>query len=441
MYLGTQRVNAQGHLEIGGCDTVALAAEFGTPLYVMDEATIRANCRGFVAAFEARYKGGCRVSYASKAFLVQAVARIVEQEGLDIDVASGGELYTVLTAGFPAERVLYHGNYKSDEEIAMGLDAGVGRFVVDNVHELRRLSAAAASRGVDQAILLRVTPGIDPHTHRRIRTGQEDSKFGVNISDGSALAAIREALGLPGIALKGIHCHVGSQLLDAQSHLDAIDVMVEFLATVARETGTVLGELDLGGGLGVRYLPEHNPPTYAQFADALCTALEAAFEKHGVAPPLLMHEPGRALVAEAGTTLYTTGPAKTVGIPEAPGTRTYVAVDGGMSDNPRPQLYDSVYSCLIANRAEQPKDAVVTIAGKHCETDILIWNTPVGEVRDGDILAVQTTGAYNHAMASNYNRFRRPAVVLVADGAADVIYARESWDDLIRQDRIPDRLR
>ncbi|MFM7322547.1 MAG: diaminopimelate decarboxylase [Armatimonadota bacterium] len=441
MYLGTQRVNAAGHLEIGGCDTIALAREFGTPLYVMDEALIRENCRRYAAVFAARYPGESRVSYAGKAFLVLAIACLVAQEGLDIDVASGGELHTVLTAGFPADRVLYHGNYKSDEEIAMGLDAGVGRFIVDNPHELRRLSAAAAQRGIVQSILLRVTPGIDPHTHRRIRTGQEDSKFGVNISDGSALAVLKEAAALPGIDLKGVHCHVGSQLHDAASHIDAIDVMVGLLATYARESGTPLSELDLGGGLGVRYLPTHQPPSYEDFAESLCSALEAAFAKHGLTPPVLLQEPGRSLVAEAGTTLYTTGPAKTVGIPEEPGTRTYVAVDGGMSDNPRPQLYDAVYSCLVANRAEQPRDRIATIAGKHCETDILIWNTPVGEIRDGDILAVQTTGAYNHAMASNYNRFRRPPVVLVNEGHADVIFARESWDDVIRQDRIPDRLR
>ncbi len=441
MLLGTQRVNSAGHLEIGGCDTIALAREYGTPLYVMDEALIRQNCRRYVSVFQARYPGESRVSYAGKAFLVQAIARIVEQEGLDIDVASGGELHTVLTAGFPAERILYHGNYKSDEEIAMGLDSRVGRFVVDNPHELRRLSAAAVARGRVQPILLRVTPGIDPHTHRRIRTGQEDSKFGVNISDGSALAVLHEAASLPGIELKGVHCHVGSQLHGAESHVDAIDVMVDLMACFARESGAPLAELDLGGGLGVRYLPTHQPPSCEACADALCPALETAFVKHGIEPPVLLQEPGRCLVAEAGTTLYTTGPAKTVGIPEDPGTRTYVAVDGGMSDNPRPQLYDAVYSCLVADRAEQPRDQVATIAGKHCETDILIWNTPVGEIRDGDILAVQTTGAYNHAMASNYNRFRRPPVVLVQDGCADLIFAREGWDDLVRQDRIPDRLR
>ena len=440
MLLGTQRVNDAGHLEIGGCDTVELAKTFGTPLYVVDEALIRENCRKYTEVFGKRYKGDVRISYASKAFLVQAIAAVVNEEGLDIDVASGGELYTALSVGFPPENILYHGNYKSDEEIELGIAKGVGRFVVDNPHELRRLSRIATAHGIVQPILIRVTPGIDPHTHRRIRTGQEDSKFGINVSDGSALEAIKEALTLPGIDLRGIHCHVGSQLLDTQSHTDAIDVMVEFLATVKSETGKSLPELDLGGGLGVRYLEHHAPPSYEAFAETLCSALDAAFEKYGIETPALLLEPGRSLVAEAGTTLYTVGQAKKVNIVEEPGTRTYVAVDGGMSDNPRPQLYDAVYRCLVANRADQPRDQIVTVAGKHCETDILIWNTPTGAIGEGDVLAVQTTGAYNHAMASNYNRFRRPAVVFVQNGHADVVYERETLDDLLRQDRLPERL-
>lgn len=441
MLLGTQRVNDTGRLEIGGCDTVALATAFGTPLYVVDEALIRENCQKYKAVFGSRYKGDVKISYAAKAFLVQAIAALVHEEGLDIDVASGGELYTALSVGFPPENILYHGNYKSDEEITLGIAKGVGRFVVDNVHELRRLSKIASERGTYQAILIRVTPGIDPHTHRRIRTGQEDSKFGINVSNGSALDAVKEAISLPGIDLRGIHCHVGSQLLDTQSHTDAIDVMVGFLATVKSETGIALLELDLGGGLGVRYLDHHQPPSYEVFADTLCSALESAFEKYGVERPTLLLEPGRSLVAEAGTTLYTVGQAKQVNIVEEPYTRTYVAVDGGMSDNPRPQLYDAVYRCLVANRANQERDEVVTIAGKHCETDILIWNTPTGRICEGDILAVQSTGAYNHSMASNYNRFRRPAVVFVQNGNADIVYERETLDDLLRQDRLPARFR
>ena len=446
MLLGTQRVNDLGHLEIGGCDTVDLACEFDTPLYVVDETFLRENCRRYAVAFAARYPGESTISYAGKAFLIQAIARVVHEEGLDLDVASGGELHTALSAGFPAEGILFHGNNKADWEIRMGLEAGVGTFVVDNPYELRRLDAMAGERDRVQPILLRVTPGIDPHTHRRIRTGQEDTKFGVNISDGSALETIAEAISLRNVDLIGIHCHVGSQLLDAKAHEDAIEVVVGFLAAIRETTGHTMGTLDIGGGLGVRYLESHCPPTYEAFAETVCAALEKALTKYDLKPPRLLQEPGRALVGETGTTLYTVGTTKTVSIPAdsdhptATGTRDYVSVDGGMSDNPRPQLYDSVYSALIANRVTQPRERVVTIAGKHCETDILIWNLPLGDARAGDILAVQTTGAYNHAMASNYNRFRRPAVVFVRDGQADVVFERETLDDMVRQDRIPARL-
>lgn len=441
MLLGTQRVNGRGHLEIGGCDTVELAEEFGTPLYVIDEAFLRDNCRRYKAAFAARYPGESHVSFAGKAFLVQAIARLIDEEGLDLDVASGGELHTALTAGFPAERILYHGNNKSDAEIEMGVKAGVGRFVVDNPFELRRLNNIAAKNGRVQPILLRVTPGIDPHTHRRIRTGQEDSKFGVNISDGTALETILEAMQLPNIFPLGIHCHIGSQLQDTKSHEDAIEVMVEFYATITRKSGRALPELNIGGGLGVRYLETHNPPTYEEFATTICTALLEAYKKYDITtPPRLLQEPGRSLVAETGTTLYTIGATKKVGLAEAPGYRFYVSVDGGLSDNPRPQLYDAVYSAMVANRAGQAKDRVVTIAGKHCETDILIWNLPLGDTDQGDILAVQTTGAYNYAMASNYNRFTKPAAVFVQNGEADIVVERETLDDVIRQDRIPTRL-
>lgn len=440
MLLGTQRVNDRGHLEIGGCDTSELAQEFGTPLYVMDETALRDNCKRYKAAFDARYKGENLVTYAGKAFLVQAVARLIDEEGLSLDVASGGEMHTALSAGFPAERLLFHGNNKADWEITMGLDAGVGRWVIDNPFELRRVNALAAERNRVQPVLIRVTPGIDPHTHRRIRTGQEDTKFGINISNGAALEAIQEALTLPNIKLLGIHCHIGSQLLDAHSHEEAIDIMVGFLATIKQATGKTMDELNIGGGLGVRYLESQNPPSYEDFAETICSALETAFKQYNVAPPRLLQEPGRSLVAECGTTLYTIGAIKQVNLPEAPGVRYYVSVDGGMSDNPRPQLYDAVYSAMVANRAGQPKDRTVTIAGKHCETDILIWDLPLGDTDQGDILAVQTTGAYNHAMASNYNRFMRPSVVFVQNGQADVVYERETLDDVIKQDRIPARL-
>ena len=386
MLLGTQRVNDAGHLEIGGCDTVDLARRFGTPLYVVDEAFARENCRRYRAAFAARYPGPSEVSYAGKAFLVTAMARLVDEEGLSLDVASGGELYTALRADFPPERILLHGNNKSDDELRLALEAGVGRIVVDNFFELRRLQNLAAEADRIQPILLRVTPGIDPHTHRRIRTGQEDTKFGLNIRDGSALEALTEAFGMDNVAVLGIHCHIGSQLLDTKAHTEAIEVMVGFLAEVREKTGETPGELNIGGGLGVRYLEGDHPPTYEAFADTICEALVTHLKRHDLAPPRLLQEPGRALIAEAGTTLYTIGPAK------------------------------------------------------RCETDILITDLPLGDTDIGDILAVLTTGAYNHAMASNYNRLPRPTVVFVQNGVADVVYERETLDDLLKQDRIPARL-
>lgn len=437
MLLGTQKINAQGHLEIGGCDTLALAAEFGTPLYVMDEALVRENCRHFTQVFTDRYPGEVEVSFAGKAFLTMAMVRLVQQEGLALDVASGGELYTALKAGFPAEKILYHGNFKSDQELEMGVAAGVGRFVVDNPYELKRLSELAAAQDKTQAILLRVTPGIDPHTHAKISTGQEDSKFGISVASGLALATVQEALALPGIDFKGIHCHIGSQLLDSHTHEDAAEIMVGFVAAIREATGFVCTDLDIGGGLGVRYLPSHNPPSYEEFADSVVSAVVGALEKHALPFPRLMLEPGRALVAEAGTTLYTVGPIKKIELAER--TKTFVSVDGGLSDNPRPVMYDARYSVLVAGRAGQATDTTVTVSGKHCETDLLFPELALGEVHSGDILAVQTTGAYNHGMASNYNRFRRPAVVFVHDGQADVVWERESYDDLLRQERLPQR--
>jgi diaminopimelate decarboxylase len=441
MLLGTQRVNAKGHLEIGGCDTVELAREFGTPLYIMDEEAIRRNCREYRAAFESRYPKN-DISFASKAFLNTAICRVMEEEGVGLDVASAGELYTAIKAGFPMDRVLFHGNYKSQEELEMALEYGVGHVVVDNRFELRQLATLAKERGKQQKILLRVTPGIDPHTHRRISVGQEDTKFGLSVANGDALEAIAEALELaPFIKITGIHCHIGSQLLDAGTHEQAIDIMVGFMKTIADKTGWTPEDLDIGGGLGIRYLESHNPPSYSEFAELLVNALRKSLEKYGVAEPRLLQEPGRSLVGETGTTLYTVGPIKHVTIPEAPGQRTYVAIDGGMSDNPRPQLYDALYEALVANKMGEPKDNTVRIAGKHCETDILIPEVTIGKVAPGDILAVQSTGAYNYVMASNYNRFRKPACVFVKDGHADLVSRRETLDDVVRLDLIPERLK
>lgn len=439
LLFGTQKINARGHLEVGGMDAVDLASRYGTPLYVYDEQALRARMRAYDQAFNALYP--TTIAYAGKAFLTTAMARIVDQEGLDLDVASGGELHTALAAGFPAERIVFHGNNKSDDEIAMGLDARVGRFVLDNFHELERLERMAAVRGVEARVMIRCTPGIDPSTHRLIRTGQEDTKFGLSIKSGDAMEAARRIVASKSLRLTGFHSHLGSNLMDATSHVEAVDVMVRLVADAQNTLGVTVEQLDLGGGLGVRYLPEHQPISVEEFAAKVVGSLTAALDRYGAGRPRLEMEPGRSIVAEAGVTLYTVGAVKEVSIPEAPGRRIYVTIDGGMSDNPRPQLYEARYHAYLANRGDEEADTTVTVAGKHCETDILIWDVQMPLPRPGDILAVPTTGAYNHAMASNYNRLTRPAAVLVNDGRADVIVRRETLDDLIRQDVIPDRLR
>ena len=443
MLLGTQKIDAEGHLEIGGCDAVRLAQEFGTPLYVMDEAAIRSNCRQYKAAFDARYPKN-EIYYAGKAFLTSAVAAIVAQEGLSMDVASLGELYVALQAGFPAERLALHGNNKSVEELEMAVDARIGHIVIDNFLELAMLAEIVRSKEVEQDVLVRTAPGVDPQTHRLIRTGQADTKFGLNIADGSALRAVKQVLATPGLRYRGIHCHVGSQLLDSETHALSAEIMARLMESIAKETGVITEELNIGGGLGVRYLSSHRPPSYDEFAEAIVTPLRAALDASGLPYPKLLQEPGRALVAETGTTLYTIGAIKSVPIDASVGEngrkRTYVSIDGGMSDNPRPQLYEAVYECIIANKAGKQADTLVTIAGKHCETDILIWDTMTAHPETGDVLAVQTTGAYNHSMSSNYNRFLRPAVVLVNGGDADLIVERERLEDLTRRERVPGRL-
>jgi diaminopimelate decarboxylase len=404
----------------------------------MDEQLIRSNCCSYKSAFSSRYPT-VEISFAGKAFLTIAMATLCKEEGFGLDVASAGELYTAIKAKFPAEKLLFHGNNKSHEELSLALDYGVGRIVVDNFFELRALATLAEERKIRQKILIRVAPGVDPHTHRLIRTGQEDTKFGFNLKSGDALAAIQEALeAVPAVELMGLHCHIGSQLLDSDTHVEAIDVMAGFIRSVRDSTGWVTKELDIGGGLGIRYLHTQQPPSIEDFAEKVVLAVRSSLHKYDLAEPVLMLEPGRSIVGEAGTTLYTVGPIKTVPIPEAPGERVYVAIDGGMSDNPRPQLYESVYECMVANKAGEIADKVVTIAGKHCETDILIWNTKIGKVEPGDLLAVQSTGAYNYSMASNYNRFPRPACVFVKDGKSRLVSRRESLDDLVRLDVLPE---
>ncbi|MEP6756480.1 MAG: diaminopimelate decarboxylase, partial [Chthonomonadales bacterium] len=380
------------------------------------------------------------ICFAGKSFLTMAMCKIVEEEGYNLDVASMGELFVGLKAGFPRKRINLHGNNKSREELQFALKSKIGHIVVDNFLEIEMLRELTLGHKKQTSVLVRCSPGVDPHTHKAISTGQADTKFGFNIKDGSALEGIRQISEIPGLHFDGIHCHVGSQLLDNDSHLTAIDAMIDLMASVKKNIGLDCAVVNIGGGLGVRYLEEHNPPSAEEFAESLVGQLITRLDKHVLGRPVLQQEPGRSIVAEAGTTLYTVGSIKTVPIKEAPKKRTYVSVDGGLSDNPRPQLYEAEYSVLAANRMNDAAEKVVTVAGKHCETDTLFRDVKVPDLAPGDILAVQTTGAYNHVMASNYNKLQRPAVVLVNNGRAEVIVERETLAEIIKRERIPARL-
>ncbi len=427
-------VSDDGHLLIGGCDAVDLAAKFGTPLYVFDEGRIRNRCREYLDAFGERYPK-VEIAYASKAALSKAIARIMDQEGMALDVASAGELHTALEAGFPAERIKMHGNFKSETEMRMAIEAGVGRIVADSLTELDQLDALAGELGLRAELLIRVRPGIDTHTHELIQTGQVDSKFGVGIYGGEAETAVRKALAAENLVLRGLHCHIGSQLLELDGFERAVELMVEFIAHLRDETGWECEDLDLGGGLGIRYTEHDEPPSVAELADLMCPHLLAKLDERGLPQPRLILEPGRSIVGEAGVTIYTVGVVK-----EIPDLRTYVSVDGGLSDNPRPALYDAVYEAVVANKADQEPTEWVRVAGKHCETDTLIQDAQIQPVEPGDLLAVFATGAYNYAMASNYNRFTRPAVVLCVEGRAELIVRRETLTDIVSHDVVPEHL-
>jgi len=433
---GTSTINDKGHLEIGGCDTLDLAERFGTPLYVMDEALIRQRCREYVDAFRA---AGLKfqVAYASKAFCVMAMCRLAEEEGMSLDVVSDGELYTALQAGFPPERIHFHGNNKSPQEIAMAIDAQIGCFVVDNMVELHLLNAIAGEKRRKVNILFRLTPGVEAHTHEYISTGQIDSKFGLTIDNGSAYRAVQEAVQLPNIELLGVHSHIGSQIFEVEGFQLAVDKVVAFAAKVRDELNVVFSVVNLGGGFGIRYVDGDTPLPVPKYVEAIANSVKTNFGKYGYPTPEIWVEPGRSIVGESGTTLYTVGTYKDI-----PGVRKYVAVDGGMTDNPRPALYESRYEAMLANRATEAEEEVVSIAGKCCESgDMLIWDVRLPKVESGDLLAVSCTGAYNYAMASNYNRIRRPAVVFVKDGEADVVVKRESFDNIVGNDVIPSRLK
>jgi diaminopimelate decarboxylase len=433
---GTSRINAQGHLEIGGCDVTALAKEFGTPLYIVDEALVRQRAREFMDAFR---KTGLRheVAYASKAFCVMAMCRLAEEEGMSLDVVSDGELFTALQAGFPAERIHFHGNNKTPEEILMALDANIGCFVVDNFVELQLLNALAAEKGKKVNILLRITPGVEAHTHEYISTGQTDSKFGFDLGNGTAFRAVQEAIAQSNLKLLGVHSHIGSQIFEVEGFRMAVEKVAAFAIEVRAKLGETFSVINLGGGFGIRYVEGDTPLPVGTYVQAIADAIISTCTDADFPLPEIWIEPGRSMVGDAGTTLYTIGTSKDI-----PGVRKYIAVDGGMTDNPRPALYGSKYEAVLANRANDAISETVSVAGKACESgDMLIWDLQLPEVKSGDLLAVFSTGAYNYAMASNYNRIRRPAVVFVKDGQADLVVARESHEDIARNDLIPERLR
>ncbi|CAM2362190.1 diaminopimelate decarboxylase [Listeria seeligeri] len=428
--LGTVNVNAEGHLEIGGVDTLKLAEKYGTPLYVYDVALIRDRARGFKKTFE-ELGVKAQVAYASKAFSAVAIYQLMAEEGLSLDVVSGGELYTAIKAGFPAERIHFHGNNKSVEEIHMALDYGIGCFVIDNYYEISLLEDILIERNEKASVLIRVTPGIEAHTHDYILTGQDDSKFGFGLTNGQAESAIKQVLhASAAFDLIGLHCHIGSQIFETTGFKLAarriMDKLVEWHQTLGFDSKV----LNLGGGFGVRYTAEDEPLEPSEYVRQIMEEVRDVANTNDIAIPEIWIEPGRSLVGEAGTTLYKVGSRK-----EVPGIRNYVAVDGGMSDNIRPALYDAHYDAVLAANPEKVPEETVAIAGKCCESgDMLIWDLPLPKSDAGEILAVFCTGAYGYAMASNYNRIPRPPVVFVEDGVDKLVVARETYENLVQND-------
>lgn len=425
---------AHDRLWFGGVDTVDLAHRFGTPLWVINEDLARDKCRRYVSSF-ARAGVPATVAYAGKAFLTTSFCRLLAEEGMGLDVCSGGELATARAAGFPMDRVLFHGNNKSADELRLALEMGVARIVVDNLHELHLLDRLAGEAGKVQPILVRVTPGVSTHTHSHIQTGHLDTKFGFGIENGLAAAAIARTRELAHVRLLGLHCHIGSQLFDLSCYRAAVGIVVAFMAEVrAFLPHDAALELDLGGGLGIRYTAEDHPPSIEEYVSTLIEATRRETAAHGLPMPRLWIEPGRSIIAPAGLTLYTVGAVKPI-----PGIRTYVAVDGSMADHPRTALYGAVYSAVLANKAGRPPRQTYAVAGKACESgDMIIHQAWLSDVEPGDVLAVFCTGAYHYSMSSNYNRLPRPAVVGLAGGQARLRVRRETYEDLLRHDLLSD---
>lgn len=424
----TAAVNDAGRLEIGGCDVADLVREFGAPLYVFDEATLRAQAEGFLGAFRSRYPES-RVVYACKAFINVGLARYFAGLGLGFDVVSGGELAVLKAAGVDLSTVDFHGNNKTPQEIREAVECGVGHFVIDSFHELAVLNEEAGAAGHAQPVLIRVSPSIDPHTHRLTTTGVLDSKFGFPIETGQAEQAVREAMAASNLDLQGLHFHLGSPIFELEPYTEAVERVLRFAAQM-REHGLEMRRFSPGGGFAIAYTENDDPPSQDAYAEAIVGALLEGCEAHGLPGPELTIEPGRSLSGPAGVAVYTVGAIK-----EIPGVRTYVSVDGGMGDNIRPALYGARYIALAATRADAPADQTVTIAGKYCESgDVLVTDAALARVEAGDLIAIPASGAYAPAMASAYNLNGRPAIVMTAGGAATLIRRRESYADMMAQD-------
>lgn len=425
---GSMKVEGN-ELYVGGVKASALSKEYGTPLYVIDEELVRSNCRRYYNAMKCEERGN-RVTYAGKAFINMSMCNLVNEENLYLDVVSGGELYTAYKAGFPLERIYFHGNNKSDYEIDLGVRLGIGRFIVDNIHELEVLNSIAQEYGRVQKVYLRITPGVEAHTHEYIKTGQLDSKFGFPVIGDTVYDAIKRAMELEYIELNGLHCHIGSQIFDLEPFEDTTEIMLNLINDIKETLGYEIKELDLGGGFGIYYTEGDKPKEIEEYCSVIINKADEICKKLNMNVPILSIEPGRSIVGNAGLTLYTVGAIK-----EIPNIRKYVSVDGGMSDNIRPALYSANYESLIANRVFDNSKEIVTVAGKCCESgDVLLNSIEMPRMETGDILAIMSTGAYGHSMANNYNRIPKAAVVSVRNGISKVMCKRETYEDLLRNE-------
>lgn len=425
------QINKEGHLMLGGCDTVDLCKQYGTPLYAFDEDRIRSNMRAYKNSIDAFYGGKGLCLYASKAFSTMYMYKLATEEGLGVDVVSGGELYTALKAGFDPAKIVFHGNNKSYDEIEMAIEAGVGRIVVDGDGEIEKIDKACKKSGKTASILVRVKPGVDAHTHEFISTGHIDCKFGFAISNGEADNFLKYAASFSDrISIRGLHCHIGSQIFLYEPFSEAARIMIDFYIHAQKEYGLSFTELDLGGGFGIKYVEGDTPVPFEGYIERVSKVIKESCNKEGIEIPFIYMEPGRSIVGDAGITLYSVGTVKDI-----KGVRKFVSVDGGMADNPRYILYSSEYDATLANRANDEPEEHITLCGKCCESgDILIEKCHLPKVKEGDLVAVMTTGAYNYSMASNYNRLPRPCAVMVSNGKHKLIIKRETYDDIIKND-------